>query len=179
MVPDGCCLDTKLVHGYKGYDEHTGAISYPIYQTATFRHPALGESTGYDYSRLQNPTREELENTIARIEGGKAGLAFASGLSAIATVLNIFSNGDHIIVSDDQYGGTYRLFKEVYKKYGIEATYVDTTDIDMVLKNIKENTKAFFIETPSNPIMKVTDIQKIVEIAKTHGALTIVDNTFL
>lgn len=179
MLPDGCCLDTNLVHGYKGYDVHTGAISYPIYQTATFRHPALYESTGYDYSRLQNPTREELENTIGKIEGGKAGLAFSSGLVAIATILNIFSTGDHIIVSDDLYGGTYRLFEEVYKKYGIEATYLDTTDIKVVSENIRKNTRAIFIETPSNPMMKVTDIREIVNLAKSHEALTIVDNTFL
>lgn len=171
--------DTKLVHGYKGYDVHTGAVSYPIYQTATFRHPALHESTGYDYSRLQNPTREELENTIASIEGGKAGLAFSSGVAAIATILNIFSPGDHIIVSDDLYGGTYRLFEEVYKKYGIEATYLDTTNIKVVKEGIRENTKALFIETPSNPMMKVTDIVEIVKLAKVHKALTIVDNTFL
>lgn len=179
MIPDGCYLDTNLVHGYKGYDAQTGAISYPIYQTATFRHPALNESTGYDYSRLQNPTREELENTIGKIEGGKAGLAFSSGLAAISTVLNIFSVDDHIIVSDDMYGGTYRLFEEVYKKYGIQATYVDTTDITVVSENIKENTRAIFIETPSNPMMKVTDIEKIVDLAKNNGVLTIVDNTFL
>lgn len=179
MSTEDCRLDTKLVHGHKGYDVHTGAISYPIYQTATFRHPALHESTGYDYSRLQNPTREELENTIASIEGGKAGLAFSTGLAAISTILNIFSPGDHIIVSDDLYGGTYRLFEEVYKKYGIEATYLDTTNIKIVSDSIRKNTKALFIETPSNPMMKVTDIEKIVSLAKSHGALTIVDNTFL
>lgn len=174
-----CCIDTKVVHGYKGYDEHTGAISYPIYQTATFRHPALNESTGYDYSRLQNPTREELENTIASIEGGEAGFAFSTGLAAISAVLNIFSPGDHIIVSDDIYGGTYRLFEEVYKKYGIQHTFVDTTDIETVSAEIKENTRGFFIETPSNPMMKVTDIEGIVKLAESQKALTIVDNTFL
>ena len=172
-------IDTKVVHGYKGYDEHTGAISYPIYQTATFRHPALNESTGYDYSRLQNPTREELENTVAGIEGAKAGFAFSTGLAAISTVLNIFSPGDHIIVSDDLYGGTYRLFEEVYNKYGISHTFVDTTEIESVSDAINKNTKAIFIETPSNPMMKVTDIAEIIKLARANKALTIVDNTFL
>lgn len=172
-------IDTKVVHGFKGYDEHTGAISYPIYQTATFRHPALNESTGYDYSRLQNPTREELENTVAGIEGAKAGFAFATGLAAISTLLSIFFPGDHIIVSDDLYGGTYRLFEEVYKKYGISSSFVDTTDIKSVSDAIKKNTKAIFIETPSNPMMKVTDIEEIVNLAKSNKVITIVDNTFL
>jgi cystathionine gamma-synthase len=179
MAKKDYCIDTKVVHGYKGYDEHTGAISYPIYQTATFRHPALNESTGYDYSRLQNPTREELENTIASIEGGKTGFAFSTGLAAISAVLNIFSPGDHIIVSDDLYGGTYRLFEEVYKKYDIQYSFVDTTDIESVSDEVRENTKAFFIESPSNPMMKVTDIEKIAKLAKSKKALTIVDNTFL
>ncbi|WP_319205099.1 PLP-dependent aspartate aminotransferase family protein [uncultured Ilyobacter sp.] len=172
-------IDTKVVHGFKGYDEHTGAISYPIYQTATFRHPALNESTGYDYSRLQNPTREELENTVAGIEGAKAGFAFSTGLAAISTVLNIFSSGDHIIVSDDLYGGTYRLFEEVYNKYGISHSFIDTTEIKSVSDAIKVNTKAIFIETPSNPMMKVTDLSEIIKLAKANKALTIVDNTFL
>jgi cystathionine gamma-synthase len=179
MLPDGCCIDTDVVHGYRGHDEHTGAVSFPIYQSATFRHPALYESTGYDYCRSQNPTREELENTIAKLEGGKAGFAFASGMAAIASILSIFSPGDHILVSDDLYGGTYRLFEDVYKKYNIEATYADTTDLNAVSENIRSNTKAVFIETPSNPMMKVTDIEKTAALAKSKGALTIVDNTFL
>jgi cystathionine gamma-synthase len=179
MLPDGCCIDTNVVHGYRGHDEHTGAVSFPIYQSATFRHPALYESTGYDYCRSQNPTREELENTIAKLEGGKAGFAFASGMAAIASILSIFSPGDHILVSDDLYGGTYRLFEDVYKKYNIEATYADTTDLNAVSENIRSNTKAVFIETPSNPMMKVTDIEKTAALAKSNGALTIVDNTFL
>jgi cystathionine gamma-synthase len=179
MLPDGCCIDTDVVHGYRGHDEHTGAVSFPIYQSATFRHPALYESTGYDYCRSQNPTREELENTIAKLEGGKAGFAFASGMAAIASILSIFSPGDHILVSDDLYGGTYRLFEDVYKKYNIEATYADTTDLNAVSENIRSNTKAVFIETPSNPMMKVTDIEKTAALAKSNGALTIVDNTFL
>lgn len=172
-------LETKAVHGSKGYDPHTGAISFPIYQSATFRHPGLNQSTGYDYSRLQNPTREELENTIAELEGCKSGLAFSSGVAAVSAVLTLFSSGDHLIVSDDLYGGTYRLFEEIFKNYGLETTYVDTTCIEKLPEYIKPNTKAFFIETPSNPIMKVTDIRKIADIAKSLGALTIVDNTFL
>lgn len=179
MLPEGCRIDTDLVHGYRGYDEHTGAVSFPIYQSATFRHPALHESTGYDYCRSQNPTREELEKTIAKLEGGTAGFAFASGMAAIASILGIFSPGDHILVSDDLYGGTYRLFEEVYRKYGIEATYADTTDLGNVAGNIRSNTKAVFIETPSNPMMKVTDIEKTAALAKEVGAMTIVDNTFL
>jgi cystathionine gamma-synthase len=172
-------IETNLVHGSKGYDAQTGAISFPIYQSATFRHPGLKQTTGYDYSRLQNPTREELENTIAILEGGKAGFAFSSGVAAVSAVISLFSKGDHIIVSDDLYGGTYRLFEEVYRHYGIEATYVDTSCLALVSKNIKSNTKAIFIETPSNPLMKVTDISEIVTIAKELGLMTIVDNTFL
>ena len=172
-------IETNVVHGSKGYDEQTGAISFPIYQSATFRHPGLKQTTGYDYSRLQNPTREELENTIAILEGGKAGFAFSSGVAAVSATISLFSKGDHIIVSDDLYGGTYRLFEEVYKHYGIESTYVDTSYLDQVSKNINSNTKAIFIETPSNPLMKVTDISEIVAIAASKGLMTIVDNTFL
>lgn len=168
-----------MVHGYKGYDETTGAISFPIYQSATFRHPGLRQTTGYDYSRLQNPTREELENTLALLEDGKAGFAFSTGVAAASAALSIFKKGDHIIVSDDLYGGTYRLFEEVYRHHGIDATYVDTSRLDEVSLNVKSNTKAIFIETPSNPLMKVTDIKKIVKIAKANSLLTIVDNTFL
>ncbi|MCX7923567.1 MAG: PLP-dependent aspartate aminotransferase family protein [Clostridia bacterium] len=172
-------IETKLVHGCKGFDPTTGAISFPIYQSATFRHPGPNQSTGYDYSRLQNPTREELENTLACLENGTTGCAFSSGMAAVSTVLGLFSPGDHIIVSDDLYGGTYRLFEEFYRKYGMEFTYVDTSDINSVSQSIKTNTKAIFIETPTNPMMKVTDIAAAVEIAKNSGILTIVDNTFL
>lgn len=172
-------IETNLVHGCKGYDEQTGAISYPIYQSATFRHPGLKQTTGYDYSRLQNPTREELENTLAILEHGKAGFAFTSGVAAVAAALALFKNGDHVIVSDDLYGGTYRLFEEVYSHYGVVATYADTSKLDEVIDNLRENTRAIFIETPSNPLMKVTDISEIVKIAKSKNLLTIVDNTFL
>lgn len=172
-------VKTKVVHGCKGYDAQTGAISFPIYQSATFRHPGLNESTGYDYSRLQNPTREELEKTVASLEHAKHGFAFSSGMAAITTVIKLFSPGDHIIVSDDLYGGTYRIFEEIYKKFGIQFNYVDTSNTDEVVKYFKENTAAVFIETPSNPMMKISDIAAICEYAKSKGALTIVDNTFL
>jgi len=172
-------IETKVVHGYKGYDPQTGAISYPIYQSATFRHPGLNQSTGYDYSRLQNPTREELENTIAKLENGKRGFAFSSGMAAISTVIKLFSPGDHIIVSDDLYGGTYRLFESVYKGFGLSFTYVDTSSIHQVNTHITNSTKALLIETPSNPMMKISDIKGLVEIGKKHHLLTIVDNTFL
>lgn len=180
---DGCCngfkIDTKVVHGSKGYDEVTGAISYPIYQSATFRHPGLNRSTGYDYSRLQNPTREELEKTMAILESGKHGLAFSSGMAAISSVLKVFTPGQHIIVSDDLYGGTYRIFEEVYKNYGLEFSYVDTCRTEAILSAYKPNTAAVFIETPSNPTMKVADIKLIAELTKSNKSLFIVDNTFL
>ncbi|ABN53998.1 MAG TPA: PLP-dependent transferase [Hungateiclostridium thermocellum] len=172
-------ISTKVVHGSKCYDPHTGAVSFPIYQSATFRHPALYQTTGYDYSRLQNPTREELENTIANIENGKFGFAFSSGMAAVSTILSLFSPKDHIIVSDDLYGGTYRLFEEIYKKYGLEFSYVNTSRIQDIEEAVKENTKAFFIETPTNPMMKVADLKTISRFAKDRKILLIVDNTFL
>jgi cystathionine gamma-synthase len=172
-------IETRAVHGCRGFDPHTGAVSFPIYQSATFRHPGLNESTGYDYSRLQNPTREELEDTIALLENGKKGFAFSSGMAAISTVLTLFPMGSHIIATDDLYGGTYRIFQEIFKNYGIEFSYIDTCHISEIEKAIKPNTKAIFIETPSNPMMKVSDISLIAELAKANGILTIVDNTFL
>ena len=172
-------LETRMVHGCKGFDPHTGAISFPIYQSATFRHPGLHQTTGYDYSRLQNPTREELENTIACLEGGIAGFAFSSGMAAISTTMNLFAPGDHIIVSDDLYGGTYRLFEEICRKSGIEFSYVDTSNYSEIEGAIRENSRAFFIETPSNPMMKVADLRKISLLAKSAQMLLIVDNTFL
>lgn len=172
-------IDTKVVHGGSLFETNTGAVSFPIYQSATFRHPGLKETTGYDYSRLQNPTREELENTIANLENGKYGFAFSSGMAAISTVLTLFNPGDHLIFSDDLYGGTFRISQEIYRKYGIEFSFVDSSDFNNIKKAFKDNTVAIFIETPSNPIMKVTDIKEVVNIAKSRGAMTIVDNTFM
>lgn len=171
--------ETQVVRGYNCIDKNTGSISFPIYQSATFRHPGLNESTGYDYSRTQNPTREELEKTIAKLENGSDGLAFSTGMAAISAVLTLFNPGDSIIVSDDLYGGTYRIFEEIYKRYGIKAVYVDTQSIDNISQAADESTKAVFIETPSNPIMKVSDIKATADYAKSNGLLTIVDNTFL
>lgn len=180
MCKDKCLsFETIAVHGKKGVDPLTGSLSFPIYQTATFKHNGLNESTGYDYSRLQNPTREEVEGTVAKLEGGKWGIAFSTGVAGITAIINLFKSGDHILVSDDLYGGTFRLFEEIYKPYGIEHDFIDTTCIEEVLSNLKENTKAIFLETPSNPMMKVTDIRKIVEIAKERDLKVIVDNTFL
>ena len=130
-------IETELVHGENGYDKTTGAVSMPIYQSATFRHPALNETTGYDYSRLQNPTREELEKTIAKLDNAKYGFAFTSGMAAVTTIVKLFKSGAHIVISDDLYGGVYRLFEEIYSGYGIETTYVDITDLDAVEKSIK------------------------------------------
>jgi cystathionine gamma-synthase len=172
-------IATKLVHGSEGFDIHTGAVSFPIYQSATFRHPGPNQTTGYDYSRLQNPTREEIENTLAILENGKIGFAFSSGMAAISAVMELFNPGEHIIVSDDLYGGTYRLFVEICDRHGLEFSYLDTSNAAIVSQFIRKNTKALFIETPSNPMMKVTDIQAISDIANEAGILTIIDNTFL
>lgn len=172
-------IETKLVHGFKGFDEKTGAVSFPIYQSATFVHPGLNQTTGYAYSRIQNPTREELESTVATLEGGKRGFAFSTGMAAITTLIKLFLPGDHLIVSDDLYGGTYRLFEEIYTLYGYEFTYVDTSDLKQIKDSIKSNTKAIFIETPTNPLMKITDIAAAAKLAKENNMLVIVDNTFL
>lgn len=156
----------------------SGALSFPIYQTATFAHRGVGESTGYDYSRLQNPTRERLEKVVASLESGIDALAFSSGMAAIGTALELFKTGDHIIVDYDLYGGSIRLFNNISKKNGIDFTSVDVVNDD-VSKYIKENTKAVFIETPTNPMMNVIDIEKLAEITKKNNILLIVDNTFL
>lgn len=158
--------------------EKTGAVSFPIYQTATFAHPGVGQSTGYDYSRLQNPTREHLEKTVASLENGLDALAFSSGMAAIAALFEIFKPGDHIITDADLYGGSIRLFDNISGKNGISFSHIDCTR-ENVEAYVKENTKAIYIETPTNPMMNVIDIRKMAEIAKKHGLLLIVDNTFL
>lgn len=172
-------FDSKVVHGALGTEPLTGAVSMPIFQAATFRHPELGNSTGFDYSRLKNPTRLELERTMAILEGGIQGFAFSSGQAANMAVFSLLNPGDHVILSDDIYGGTFRIIGDVFGKYGVEHTYVDMSELDEVKAAIKENTRMFFVETPTNPMMKVADIQAISEIAKSVGALLVVDNTFL
>ena len=158
--------------------ESTGAVSFPIYQTATFAHPGVGQSTGYDYSRLQNPTREHLEKTVASLENGLDALAFSSGMAAIAALFEIFKPGDHIITDADLYGGSLRLFDNVSEKNGISFSHIDCTR-ENVEAYVKENTRAIYIETPTNPMMNVIDIREVAGIAKKHGLLLIVDNTFL
>jgi cystathionine gamma-synthase len=167
------------VRGDSYFDPVTGAVSTPIYQSATFRHPALGESTGYDYSRALNPTRSSLEKSLALAEHGKYGLAFSSGMGAISSLIKLFKPGDHIIVSADLYGGTYRLFNEYYSKYGFLFSWVDTSDFEQIEKNYNTKTKAIFIETPSNPMMKISDIRRCADFIHTKGGFLVVDNTFL
>jgi cystathionine gamma-synthase len=155
-----------------------GAISFPIYQTATFAHPGLGESTGYDYTRMQNPTRKQLESIVAYLENGKDAMAFASGMAAIAAVMELFKPGDHFIIDSDLYGGSIRLFNEISKKNGLTYSAANLSSDD-VTPFINENTKAIYLETPTNPMMNVTDLEKLSKIAKEKGLLLIVDNTFL
>ena len=173
-------LQTKCLHleADEGCSNNYGAISYPIYQTATFQHPQVGVSSGYDYSRLSNPTRNQLESVVASLEKGTHAYAFSSGMAAITVAMEIFSQGAHIIAGDDLYGGSVRLFDNISKKNGYEIEYVDTSRED-VEKYIRPETKAVYIETPTNPMMNVTDIAHVAEITKKHGILLIVDNTFL
>lgn len=172
-------FSTICIHGSDKKYDTTGAISVPIFQSATFAHPAVGESTGFDYSRAQNPTREYLEETVARLEDGVAALAFSSGMAAVTTLMELFSPGDHIIASDDLYGGSIRLFHHISEKNGLSFDYVDTSDLDALKGLIKAQTKAVFIETPTNPMMHVTDIEAVAGLCRQHGLLLIVDNTFL
>jgi cystathionine beta-lyase/cystathionine gamma-synthase len=151
----------------------------PVYQTATFRHPALGKSTGFDYSRSGNPTREVLEKTMAVVEGGKRGLAFSSGMAAIDCFLRLFRPGDRIAVTEDPYGGTFRLLEKIFRPLGIEALYIDTSEIGQVAGVIDQGVKALLIESPTNPLLKIADIPTISRLARKKGALVAVDNTFL
>ncbi len=172
-------LETLLAQVGCSHSDPTGSLSVPIYQTAIFRHPRLGQSSGYDYSRTANPTRTALEEAIARLEGGERGLAFASGMAAIATIAMLFRSGDHLVVSDDLYGGTYRLFERVFKPYGLSTTFVDTSHLAEVERALTSSTRAIFIETPTNPMMKISDLRALAELARRKGVLTIVDNTFM
>ena len=172
-------IKTKCVHGNIIENNPTGAISVPIYQAATFVHPGVGQSTGYDYSRLQNPTREHVEKIVANLENGIDALAFSSGMAAIMAVMELFEPQDHIICSDDLYGGSQRLFDNISKKNQLEIDYIDSSNSSAVKKLINNKTKAIYIETPTNPLMKVSDIKAIAEIAQENKLLLIVDNTFL
>jgi len=170
---------TLLAQAGSRWDVRTGAISMPVYNSATFRHPGLGKSTGYDYSRTTNPTRCVLEELVAQMEGGVRAFAFASGLAAIDAVVRLFGPGDKLLATEDLYGGTFRLFEKLARPLGIETSYVNTTDTASVKRALKNGVKALFLEVPSNPILNVADIRKLAAAAKEHSVLTIVDNTFL
>lgn len=169
---------TKLIHGGISGDPLTGAVSVPIYQVSTYKQEGIGGHKGFEYSRTGNPTRLALEELIKDLECGKAGFAFGSGMAAITAVMMLFNSGDHILLTDDVYGGTYRVMSKVLNRFGIDSTFVDTSSLENIEKEIKPNTKAIYIETPTNPLLKITDIASASEIAKKHHLLTIVDNTF-
>jgi cystathionine beta-lyase/cystathionine gamma-synthase len=170
-------LDTLAIHAGQEPDPTTGAIMTPIYQTSTYVQPAPAEHKGYEYSRTDNPTRTALQELVAAIEGGRYGLAFASGMAAIDTILRLFDPGDHIIVGDDVYGGTFRLFDKVYRRYGLEFTWVDLDDLDAVKAAFRPETKLLWLETPTNPLMKLADIAALAQLAP-ERVLVAVDNTF-
>ncbi|MEH6946732.1 bifunctional cystathionine gamma-lyase/homocysteine desulfhydrase [Bacillus sp. JJ634] len=169
---------TQLIHGGIFGDEQTGAVSVPIYQVSTYKQYGPGNHTGYEYSRTGNPTRHALETFIAELEEGKRGFAFGSGMAAMTAVLMLFNQGDHILVTDDVYGGSFRVITKVLHRFGLSATFINTSNLSEIEKNIQENTKALFIESPTNPLLKITNIKTAAKIAKANGLLTIVDNTF-
>ncbi|WP_163101856.1 bifunctional cystathionine gamma-lyase/homocysteine desulfhydrase [Peribacillus alkalitolerans] len=169
---------TMLIHGGIVGDPHTGAVSTPIYQVSTYKQEGIGNFKGFEYSRTGNPTRHALEELIKDLEGGKRGFAFGSGMAAITAVVMLFDQGDHIIFTDDVYGGTYRVISKVMNRFGIEATFVDTSDVANIEKEIRPNTKAVFLETPTNPLLKITDIEAVAQFTKEKSLKLIVDNTF-
>ena len=172
-------IESRLAQIGSTADPRTGAVSFPVYQATAFRHPRLGESTGYDYSRTKSPTRQVLEEAFADLESGDQGFAFSSGMAALTTIFALFGQGDHLLVSLDLYGGTYRLLERVLSRFGISADYVDTNDQDALESARRPNTKGILIETPTNPLMMVTDLERVCGWAKRHGILSIVDNTLL
>ena len=178
----GYAIDSILIHGNGGdylYDEKTGAVNVPVFQTSTYKQDGIGKNRGWEYSRTGNPTRAALEKLVADLEQGKYGLAFASGLAAIDTVLSLFKQGDRLIVSDNIYGGTFRILDNVFDNFGITYEIVDTSNLEEVEKAITDDVKAIYVESPANPLLTITDIKAVSEIAKKYDRLLIVDNTFL
>ena len=172
-------FDSRVVHGALGCEPVTGAVSFPIFQTATFRHRSFDVSTGYNYSRLQNPTRQELERTVAILEEGEEGFAFSSGQAANMAVFGLLKPGGHVLLSDDIYGGTYRICQEIFRNMGCDFTYLDMGDPAAVEATVRPETRMLFVETPTNPMMKTADIGALSKVAERHGLLLVVDNTFL
>ena len=171
-------FSTKAVHAGRECDPTTGAILSPIYQTATYVLPEIGESRGFDYSRSSNPTRETLEKALAELENGKFGVCFSSGMAAVDSVFRTFSAGDHLIIGEDVYGGVFRLSSEILTRHGFECTYVDTTDVSNIVEAIRPNTKLIWIETPTNPLIKISDVEAVAKLGKEKGILTGIDSTF-
>jgi cystathionine gamma-lyase/cystathionine beta-lyase/cystathionine gamma-lyase/homocysteine desulfhydrase len=175
---DTARFGTVCVHAGQEPDPATGAIITPIYQTSTYVQEGLGRHKGYEYARTQNPTRAALEANLAAIEGGRAAFAFASGMAATGAVLTLLKAGDHVVVTDNVYGGTYRLFEQVLRKFGLDFTYVDTSSLDAIAQAFRPDTRMLFVETPTNPLLRLTDLAGAAELARTHEAVLVVDNTF-
>jgi cystathionine gamma-lyase/cystathionine beta-lyase/cystathionine gamma-lyase/homocysteine desulfhydrase len=171
-------FSTDCIHAGQEPEPQTGAVTIPIYQTSTYVQPELGRHKGYEYARTKNPTRSALEANLAALERGKHGHCFASGMSATDTVFRLLKSGDHVVAGENMYGGSYRLFSRVLEKYGLQFSYVDTSDVDAVKRALQPNTRIVFLETPTNPMMTVTDIAACAEVAHRQGALVVVDNTF-
>ncbi len=172
-------IETLAAQAGVGADKAYGAVSVPIYLTAIYRYRAFGKNLGFDYSRSENPTRQAAERALAELEGGTRAVAFASGMAAVSAVMTLFSAGDRILCSDDLYGGTYRLFEKLLRPYGLSFDYVDMGDPALVARKIGKKTKAVFIESPTNPLMKIADIRGVARVARERGVLSIVDNTFM
>ncbi|MCL4386137.1 MAG: PLP-dependent aspartate aminotransferase family protein [Actinobacteria bacterium] len=171
-------FETKAIHSGQKPDPQTGAVIVPVYQTSTYQQEAIGKNKGYEYSRTGNPTRKALEDVLASLEEGEYGLAFASGLAATTAVFNLLEQGSHIVVGDDIYGGTYRLLESIYKRSGLKITYADVDDLDSFEKAINKDAKLIWVETPTNPLLKIIDIKRLSEIVKREDAILAVDNTF-
>ncbi len=177
--PSKLAFATRAIHAGQSPDPTTGAVTVPIYQTSTYSQASLGENTGFEYARSQNPTRFALEDLVASLEGGVKGHAFASGMAAISCLMTILKAGDHVVVSQNVYGGTFRYFTRVLEKFGLSFSWIDTTSLEAVEAAMTPSTRMVYLETPSNPLMEVTDIAAVAEIAHAHGAKVAVDNTFL
>lgn len=177
--PKGLGMQTRAIHAGQPPDPRTGAVAVPIYQTSTYVHDELGKHKGYEYARVQNPTRTALEENVASLEGGRSGHAFASGMAAIQALTTLLRSGDHVVVSRDVYGGTYRFFTQVLDRYDLRFSWVDSTNPDAVRDAMTDDTRMVYVETPTNPMMEITDLAAVAEIAHDRDALLAVDNTFL